>query len=504
MSRVVVIPAGIDIDAIFERNNIRQARSKSRLKDYIYYFLSRVVTHQFNYELYLKDDGFRPVSSKKLNILFASRNRNRVINMLTDPEDPIIEDNGSYQVGSFTKGYRLTEKYRTGEIEFRTLGRELSEKINQLETKDPSRPDYGFLENQFNSHDLEFSPDFDDYLKELGSSLLRVGENEYQFNLIYNKIGGLLRYQESLKSGLFLINHSNSNHRYTSILTMMPKQLRNFLQIEGSPMVEVDLGSSQPFLLAFLLKELDSRANSEILNVGSITNSGKEFSISNYLINIDNELISKLYPFMLPAFCSLSTRQKESIRKFYSVPFQEDFYQWVADQTDNRINRDEVKDSFMYFLFDSNPNHRNYNQVMQAIGEIFPGLNVFVGLIHEEFGKSDFARFLQMIESHLLINLILREFNENYPHIPIFTIHDAILTNEENAPCVQEFLMRRLTEMTAISPRSKITYPSKPESVLEESVNKEWKIIKPIKTKARYQKMKNRVFSSNIERGKDF
>lgn len=500
MSKVVVIPAGVDLDIIFERNNIRQTRSKSRLKDYIYYFLSRVVTHQFNYELYLKYDGFRPISSKKLNVLFASRNRDRIIKMLSDPEDPIIEDNGSYQVGSFTKGYRLTKKYRTGVIEFRTLGKEFSKKVIDLEIVDPSRPDYDFLELQFHHHKLDLSEDFENYLNEMGKSLLREAKNEFQINLIYNKIGGLIRYQEYLKLGFFQVKHSNANHRFTTILTMMPKELRNFLQLGGSSLVEVDLGSCQPYLLAVLLKDGDEKMGNR-----SNTTSKPIFSLNDYLISIDNELINNVYPFMLPAFSSLSPSQKDSVRDFYSAPFHEDFYQWIADHSSgNRIKRNEVKESFMYFLFDDNPNHRNHNEVIKEIGMLFPGVNFLINLLHNEFGKSDFARFLQMIESHLLINLILREFHDHYPHIPIFTIHDAILTNEENASAVQEFLVGKLTEMTSIPPKSKISHPSPMGTILQESISKTWKSIKPVKRDAQYRKLEHSIFSSNIDKGKTF
>lgn len=504
MSKVVVVPAGIELDVIFEKNNIKQERSKSRLKDYIYYFLSRVVTHQFNYELYLKDNGFRPISTKTINSLFVSRNRDRVIKMLTDPEDPIIENNGSYQVGNFTKAYRLTKKYRTGEIEFKTLGNEFSKKIARHVKIGSSRPDYGFLENQFHCHRLEFSPDFDKYLLEMGNSLLRVATNEFQIHLIFNKIGGLIRYHENLKSGFFQIIHSNSNHRFHSILTMVPKESRNFLQVKGSPLVEVDLGSCQPYLLAVLLRELDGIEGSEILKNGSNTASLSIFSLTDYLTNTDNELIGRLYPFMLPAFLELSESQKESVRDFYSAPFHEDFYQWISDQSGNRINRNEVKGSFMYFLFDDNLFHRNHNEVIQEIGNLFPGVNFFINLMHNKIGKSDFARFLQMVESHLLINLILREFHDHYPHVPIFTIHDAVLTTGENASCIQEFLVRKLTEMTSIPPKSKISYQLPVETILGESISKTWKSIRPVVKESHYLKLEPSIFSSNIHIGRNF
>lgn len=207
---------------------------------------------------------------------------------------------------------------------------------------------------------------------------------------------------------------------------------------------------------------------------------------------------------MLPAFSGLSPSQKESVRGYCSAPYDQDFYQWLVDQTGNKIKREDVKNMFMYFLFDDNFNHRNHIEVIKEIGVQFPGVNHFIGLMHNKFGKSDFAKFLQMIESHLLINLILRGFHEHYPHIPIFTIHDAILTTEEFAQLIQNHLEERLIELTSIQPRLNIKSPAPFKTILEESINKRWKEIKNIKKKSQYSKLKHSVFSSNIERGKKF
>jgi len=498
MAKVVIIPKGIDLEALFERHGIRQERSKYRLKNYIYYFLSKVVTHQGNIEFYMKYDGFRPVSMKKINLLFDSRNRDRVKKLLMDPDDPIIESNESYQVGKFSKGYRLTKKYRTGTIEFRTLSEQLSSKLNKYEFYDLYKPDYSFLENQFKNYRLEFSDDFENFVLQMGNSLIRLSSNEFQRILVYNKIGAFLSYKNHFNSGWYMLNHSDKNHRFNSILTRVPKELRNFLQIEGSRLVEIDLSSSQPYLLAVLLKEIDNTVEVKL------NNNQIDFSLDTYLTYSNNKLINEVYPFMLPAFSDLSSSHKESIRSYYSAPFNNDFYQWVADRCGNRINREKVKNTFMYFLNDDDANHRFHNEVMREIGILFPGLNYFIYLLHKKFGKSDFARFLQMIESRIVIDIILREFHDYYPHIPIFTIHDAILTTEENAYLIQEFLNDRLLKMTSIPPKSKVSIPPSVEFIVEKSINKTWEKIKHVRINSQFQKLEPSIFASNIDWGREF
>ena len=68
-------------------------------------------------------------------------------------------------------------------------------------------------------------------------------------------------------------------------------------------LVEIDLGSSQPYLLAVILKELDSLGKSDW---GYDSLESSSFSIYNYLINTNNKLISRVCPFMLRTFSGLS------------------------------------------------------------------------------------------------------------------------------------------------------------------------------------------------------
>ena len=207
---------------------------------------------------------------------------------------------------------------------------------------------------------------------------------------------------------------------------------------------------------------------------------------------------------MLRTFSELSPSHKESIRGYYTLPFDRDFYEWVQNSAGNMVKRNKVKDNFMYFLFDGNLNHRKGNKTLQVLGDLFPGVNHFIGLVLKEFNESEFSIFLQIVESHLLINVILREFHESYPHVPIFTIHDAILTTEEFAPLIKNHLVERLKEYTSLTPRTKLTSPTPLKIVLEESINNEWTEIKKITTKKQYEKLKHTIFKSNLSRAQKF
>lgn len=505
MRKVVIIPKGIDLVELFSKNGVRQERSKKRLKDKIYYFLSKVVTHDQNINLYIRDNGYRTISMKKMDELFGSRDSRYVLKILTDPNDPIVESNNSYQVGKNSKGYKLIEKYRTGEIEFKTLGEDISIKLKELEIDDPSLPDYSFLMNQFYQNKLELSNEFIDYLTQLGTSLMKVSNNEYHENLIYNHIGKLLVYQRKIEIGQYYFSLSHKNHRFYSILTNLPRSMRGFLQIDDKQLIEVDLGSSQPYILAILLKELDYLTNIKN-NYTSLDNcnTGTYTPIYTYLNSINNNLIYSLLPFMLRTFKEIPKEIKSSIKDFYQIPFHNDFYNYIKNKTGDKVSRDEIKEMLMFFLFDDNTTHRYHNKVIKVMNELYPGVNHLINSIHKEFGASNFSKFLQMLESHLLINLVIREIHDLYPHVTIFTVHDSVLTTSEFTQLIKDHLEKRLFEITSIYPRVKIKSPVPLKMVVEEDLNKIWSDIKSVNTKQKYSKKSVSIFYSTLLHGKKF
>jgi hypothetical protein len=496
--KVVAVPKGIDFENLFESFSVAQLRTKARLKDKIYYFLSKVVTHDGNIHLYEKNEGFRRIPMSQMDEILGSRDSRAILKMLTQKTNPIIEVKPSYRVGKYSKGYRLTSKYRTGEIEFKSLKKEISEKILLIEKKDPTLPNYEFLIEQFSKHRIDFTSEFMDYTIAVGKNLIGRSENKYQKQIIFNKIGRYLKYLEEMNAGRFHISHSKKNHRFSSILTWILKESRNFIKISGQTMVEVDLSSSQPYILASILKDILKTEESFIQEESTTRTS---FSILNYIKESENDLLRRMYPFMLRTFSEMSREQKDSIRYFTQIPFDKDFYAWTQDQSSQRVKRNEVKGAILFFLFDDDKGHRNNNQILKELAGLFHGVNHFIEMMLRLVGKSDFARFLQMIESHILINILLRSFHSLYPKIPLFTIHDAILTTDEFAPLLKKYLDEELQNLTSITPKSKISFPVPLKDVVESSILKEWKKISKVDSKRKFKKLSYAIYPKNIQRG---
>ena len=158
----------------------------------------------------------------------------------------------------------------------------------------------------------------------------------------------------------------------------------------------------------------------------------------------------------------------------------------------------------MYVLFDDNKNHRNHNPNIQVIKNEFPGVDRWLTEAHKVIGKTGFAHLLQRAEAYLLLNTVCREINEQFPDIPLFTIHDALLSHEEHIPVITSHLKKRLTQITGVSVGVKI---KRPQIVLEPQIGDiedAWKHIQPITTAQKFDKVSGGVFSSNVKRGSDF
>ena len=158
----------------------------------------------------------------------------------------------------------------------------------------------------------------------------------------------------------------------------------------------------------------------------------------------------------------------------------------------------------MYVLFDDNRNHRNNNNQIQIFQTVYPGVERWINQIHKMIGKQRFSYLLQRAESYLLLAVICKEFNEQYPASPLITIHDGVFTTEKYVQKLNTFVLSRLHELTGVIAGCKIKSPQMDPKPVLMDIEKEWSKIESIKTEEKYFKNMNGVFSSNIKGGSDF
>jgi len=547
------IPAAVDVNKILAPLKLTQAKHKN-LKNKIYYFLSRIVTHNENYHLYELTNGYVKISSVHMKSILGSKYYYQIIDLLSNPIDSIIESDDSWynpksnDLKGYCKGYRLTEKYNTGEVVFKTLpeGFDKKNKNNNRgknieptklegsfhETVDKSEIEnrYDFLYKQFERHQISIDSRVYDYIRKFGNQLLhRVKDNNpFQIKIILNTIGRWLYQIDKINNGQLWCQVSADNHRLNTSITGLRKVLRPFIKCNGKPMVEVDITSSQPYILSSILNDKFFIENTVGYNLHTIypelfneINSSKSnytdntfnyFSTLSGKTNYSYSSVSGSSSFM---WCKKYTNEEQkSITLYQQSSFSTDFYTetvklfylqtGVAIPSNLSLARERLKKSMMFVLFEDNINHRYNNSNIRLFSAAYPGVDKWICELHRRVGKEKFAYLLQRTESYLLLNSVCREFHYIIPAAPIFTIHDSILTLPEYSPNLTSSILKILEEITGVSVgvKNKLHQIDKEPTIKD--IEDEWNKIEKINTQTKYEKKSGGVFSSNIEKGSVF
>jgi len=542
---LVKVSASINVAELVDTLKVSPTRA-TNLKHKIYYFLSLLTDTNDNYRLNSDNGGYHNLCSFELKKILGNKDFYIIRELLLNPDDPIIEvdrswhnPNGNSSSG-YCQGYRITPMYNTGDVVYKTIPDKLSKVISKHEVAvvmdETTASRYRFLLNQFECNTITFDPLVYEYVYNFGKQLLeRVHDNNpYQVNLIHNLIGRWLYYIEQIEEGKSWRKVSNKNHRLNSSVTNLPRLLRPFLLCNYEPIFCVDVSSSQPYILSsvmqskfyydsckgYNLKTIYPELYKELVNNESIDTSTTYSSNINIQYYTSHTSTSNSYSTTLNhcssfMWCSFfNTSDIESIINYTQSPFSSDFYTHVLDRyyvynnTPTRVvqkdERDKLKSTMMYVLFDNNQNHRHHNDQIQIFQTVYPGVERWINQIHEMIGKQRFSYLLQRAESYLLLAVICKEFNEKFPAAPLLTIHDGVFTTSKHVQKLKGLVLKRLNELTGVLAGCKIKSSQIDPNPQIQDIENEWAKIEPINTEEKYLKNINGVFITNINSGSDF
>ncbi|MBN1599257.1 MAG: hypothetical protein JW894_13265 [Bacteroidales bacterium] len=545
----VMIPASVDVKYLVGKLNLSPTR-KENVKNKLYYFLSLFVLTNENYSLNEKNECYRRISSVLMKKMMGRKDYYLILQLLTDPKDSVIESNKSWHNGKqggsgYCKGYRLCQPYNTDEVLWRTIPAKFQRRVEKHIKKkvkdnfDDSK--YQFLYKQLDNNKLRFDTSVYDYIYSFGQQLLsRADGNEFQSNMVYNRIGRWLYYVEKIENDNIWRQVSPANWRLNSSLTHLNHTLRPFLLYNGKRLVEVDVKASQPYILTAVMREEFITGNGGLFNLQSIspisfqklldggyinsysrdntysfgytsysgTTMHTEFNPDPGYSTGDNK---KTISFMWGSF--YNDMELESIRNYQNAPFGNDFYKYLVSivksklelkTQDEDVLRERIKKNMRLVLFDDNKDHRRHGTYLKMFKELYPGVEKWTYDILKRIGKKEFSYLLQRAESYIVLDVISRNFHENFPSVPIFTIHDAICTYPEYIQPLVELTNKHFTKIigTPVGLKIKPWQPEKSPSTLD--INEEWAKIKPVVSFPEYKKKERTVFSPNVERGREF
>lgn len=429
--------------------------------DIAVYFLSLFISLPSYYRNTEKENYLVSLYSKKLKGIFSKYTK--FLDFLIDSK--IIEKAFNYSTDKGTSNqYRLTEKYLFDDI----IGYEITDKslLKKFEiTTNENKNENDNLKTDKRAFCLKKRPHlvryFDDNLTIDKTLALEIIKPYKELNYAKYQSGMQLISEYNKKDWKYSINPNSDNRLHTN-LTRTNKELRKCLYYKEDRLSAVDIRASQPFFFAVFLKaflkkdyklvkqigaskliskkkfeelcNLDVNSDEIIAFVEIILTKDFYINFSNHLeIPIDEE--GKPYKMKINYFEPRSKLKKRRKIDFEQPRIKESF----------ETKRDYAK-SVMMEVFFSSP--RTTTKEAKQFRNLYPSVSKVMSFIKDN--SINFDKLLSHIESYCLLDYVALRFNKNHKNIPLWSIHDSLVTTKQNIHLLKEEVEQLLSEVTTI------------------------------------------------------
>lgn len=271
-----------------------------------------------------------------------------------------------------------------------------------------------------------------------------------------NKANQRLFCIESIHSKIWAYSREGKDNRLHSILTNLPKDLKEFIRFNEQPLESMDIKNSQPFILSSLLRNITNKEyNNNIQYIlfkhtliptmfdGFHGPSGSG-DLERFITLVENGEIYEEYGKVLfnqgevfKNCCGVfsyeeQTKSGSKIKKFDSL-------------------RKVSKDIMMMTLF------RSYVKTptkLRIFKEEFPTVYNILKKLKEikPEGKNFLPILLQNIEADCILDHCTKRIASDHPGMPLFTIHDSIVTTQDHIDLLENEFKRHLQSYFETAP----------------------------------------------------
>jgi hypothetical protein len=289
--------------------------------------------------------------------------------------------------------------------------------------------------------------------------------------------------------------------RFHSNLTNLKSELRHALTYNGEQLVSIDLKNSQPFISLLLLNpmfykdyytvKIDPDHSifwwNKVYNSKQHTNEedtqaakashNQILTPSITLGNIDPQIASNIlginssrrnYTALITLVESNKLTESEDILLYRKLVESGTLYEYleecmIAEGLPKPKDRRELKGIMFQVLFTDNSFFKQPEaEPKRLFARAFPTVHELFRLIKGR-AKKDLPVLLQRIESTLFIETIAKRISKERPSLPIFTIHDSIVTTVGNEDYVQDVMREELKLAIGATPTFGLEYYTKQE-----------------------------------------
>jgi hypothetical protein len=150
--------------------------------------------------------------------------------------------------------------------------------------------------------------------------------------------------------------------------------------------------------------------------------------------------------------------EKDSLKKYSTLVVKGRFYEYIQEQfqpiyPDRFDSRQKVKREVLRILY-LNPDEAGdaFHRPCQTFNRLFPDEYRLFELV-KSINHTYLPIILQRLESFLVLDVVCKEISCLHPHIPLFTIHDNIITTKGNEVIVKEIMQQQIEKWTGYRPK---------------------------------------------------
>lgn len=412
-----------------------------------------------------KKDGYVAVSGKT----FQKRVQNYKAYMHYLIRTKVIESDEQYEIGVVSIGYRYTSQYRNKPFKVVNLDKTHKEVFDQAVSK------YPYLTYWYSQD--KFIIDANNAMKEAFGYYDKIKKNEKLWDKDkygnpkepYPQYISAISNISKMENKIYNLKLSPKVHRLYSTLTMLPSRYRKFVTYDGSKLYGIDIKNCQSYICCLILNPEFWKPNSKLpLNFYSLPQNVIDLFDDSLFTMIGEKLIDINSPEIF----------KEYIRVVSNGLIYNDMINWAKIKKGKEVTKNKVKEVVFYTIFSPNGKRKTwlsdyYDEKFEQLIELFDIIkknNSTVDSIVDTDENSDLeeieieetqlekpharlAILFQSIESVIVLHRICKRiFIEKDKTVPIFTIHDCIVTTKGNEDYLKQVVVEEFTNCIGYPP----------------------------------------------------
>lgn len=248
----------------------------------------------------------------------------------------------------------------------------------------------------------------------------------------------------------FYYSVDNNVGRFHSNLTNLKKEIRNYITHKGQRLVNVDIKNSQPLFSLLLLTKDFYMGNGQTINI---------YNIPSILSLIsDTKHSTSSYTIMLVKAIGMLDIQDFDL--YFEMVNSGKFYERISELMFPEAIFDKQKIKTMIFtVFFSNNRYMGQPEAQpkRKFKEHFPQIYEIFRIIKVK-NHAALAQILQRIESLIMIQNVVLRISKERPELPIFTIHDSVVTTVGNEEYVASVIQEEVLRLTGLNAQLGIEY----------------------------------------------